>query len=212
MPQQKIDCQRTDAKQEKRARDAGNVPKLRPVKAERHETQSADNDKDVRGVKAEHARQPERVADKRRLRKHECHERSERRDEKREAEQRAPLREDSDRDEEHIDVAKLHRQLTEPVETVESGHLQKLYVPGQKALVDEKADDVRRAQCDEHGTAAALRLAAQQHPQQHDRSGGKRKEQQMGSVKRSYDHGETSSWKTDTSSANTRPRQACSRQ
>ena len=114
MPQQKIDCQRTDAKQEKRARDAGNVPKLRPVKVERHETQSADNDKDMRGVEPEHARQPERVADKRRLRKRE------RRDEKRKAEQRAPLREDADRDEEHIDVAKLHRQLTEPVEPVKS--------------------------------------------------------------------------------------------
>ena len=165
----------------------------------------------MRDVKAEHPRQPQRVANKRRLRKHERHECTERRDEKREAEQRTPLREDADRDEEHIDVAKLQRQLAEPVEPVEPRRLQKLHIPGQKAFIDEKSDDVHCTQRDKHGGTAALRPAAQQSPQQHDRSGGKRKEQQIGSVKRSYDHGETSSWKTDTLSANARPRQVRSR-
>ena len=109
-----------------------------------------------------------------------------------------PLREYADRDEEHIDVAKLQRQLAEPVEPVEPRRLQKLHIPGQKAFIDEKSDDVHCTQRDKYSGTAALRPAAQQSPQQHDRSGGKRKEQQIGSIKRSYDHGETSSWKSET--------------
>ena len=211
VPQQKIDQQRTKAKHQKCTRDTRQVFGPWPVKPKCGQAEAANDDKHVREIKAEYARRPEQIAGKCRLRKNKRHERTERRDEKGKPEQGAPVRQDADWDQKHIDITKLQRQFIEPVEFIEPGYLKKLRIPGQKPLVNKKADDNDHAQCDQHSRAPTLRLAMQQRPKQHDRANHDRHQQKEAGIKRSYDHGVPPFCRKYRLSASTSPQPACTR-
>ena len=163
----------------------------------------------MREVIPQHARQPQRIAGKRRIREHQSHERTERRDKKGKPEQGAPTRQNTNRDQEHIDVAKLQRQLVEPVEFVKPGHLQKLRICRQKSLINEKADDIDHAQREQHHFTPLLRLIAQQRPEQHDCTDHDCHQQKEAGIKWSYDHGVPSFCRKYDPSADTSPQPAC---
>ena len=119
------------------------VAELRTVEPERCERKSLDDDHEMCAVEAEHARKPDRISVESDRGAQERHQRAERRHEEAEAHQRTALRRDGDRDQHHVDVAKLQRQLRPPGKSAArfDDELVVLRVDGQEVFIDEEADE-----------------------------------------------------------------------
>ena len=109
---------RANGKQAKGLENPRDILWVGAVKAQRRETQAADNKESVRHIVAKNSRQEQRKAGEQRLREEQRHQCTEGRYEKGKAHDRAIFLPHAQRDQKQIDVAKMQRQLIENVEAV----------------------------------------------------------------------------------------------
>ena len=109
---------RANSKQTKGLEDPRDILWVGAVKAQRRQTQAADNKNCVGHIVTKYPRQEQRKAGEQRLREEQCHQRAEGRYEKGKPHDRAVPLPHAQRDQKQIDVAQVQRQLIENVEAV----------------------------------------------------------------------------------------------
>ena len=163
MPKQQIDTEDHQGNAGKRRNRARQIAKARPVEAEADDRQRLDDDHEVGAVIAEHARQQQRDVHEIPVRDHDGQQRAQRPHEEAERHERAFFRQHRDRDQHHIDVAKMQRQLIPPVEAASvSVELPELLIDREAVFVEEKADKGDDTGRDQNDLPRAFALAAQQ--------------------------------------------------
>ena len=105
-------------KQAKGLEDPRDILGVGAVKAQRRQTQAADNKESVRHIVAKNSRQEQRKAGEQRLREEQRHQCAEGRYKERKAHDRAVPLPHAQRDQKQIDVTQVQRQLIENVEAV----------------------------------------------------------------------------------------------
>ena len=109
---------RTYGKQAKGLEDPRDILGVGAVKAQRHQTQAADNKERVRHIVAKNSRQEQRKAGEQRLREEQRHQCAKGRYKEGKAHDRAVSLPHAQRDQEQIDVAQVQRQLIENAEAI----------------------------------------------------------------------------------------------
>ena len=140
---------RANGKQAKGLENPRDIPGVGAVKAQRRQTQAADNKNCVGHIVTKYPRQEQRKAGEQRLREEQCHQRTEGRYEKGKAHDRAVSLPHAQRDQKQIDVAKMQRQLIENVEAIGIVRTDIHCVHGQRKLVAGKQREIKKANADQ---------------------------------------------------------------
>ena len=175
-----------NGKQAKGLEDPRDILWVGAVKAQRRQTQAADNKDCVGHIVAENSRQEQRKAGEERLREEQCHQRAEGRYEKGKAHDRAIFLPHAQRDQEQIDVAQVQRQFIENVEAVGIVCTDIRCVHGQRELVAGKQRKIKKANADQKPGAPCPRFPTQQQEYEQRRRCRKQKQKQMQPAKGRY--------------------------
>ena len=170
---------RTYGKQAKGLENPRDILGVGAVKAQRHQTQAADNKERVRHIVAKNSRQEQRKAGEQRLREEQCHQCAEGRYKEGKAHDRAVPLPHAQRDQEQIDVAQVQRQLIENVEAIGIVGTNIRCVHGQRELVAGKQREIKKANADQIPGAPCFRFSAQQQEYEQHRRCRKQKQKQM---------------------------------
>lgn len=153
---------RANGEQAKGLEDPRDILGVGAVKAQRCETQAADNKESVGHIVAENSRQEQRKAGEQRFRKEQRHQCAEWRYKERKSHDRAISLPYAQRDQEQIDVTQVQRQLIENVEAIGIVRADIRGVHGQRELVADKQRKIKKAHADQKPGATCFRFFAQQ--------------------------------------------------
>ena len=171
---------RTYGKQTKGLEDPRDILGVGAVKAQRRQTQAADNKERVGHIVAENSRQEQRKAGEQRLREEQRHQCAKGRYKEGKAHDRAVPLPHAQRDQKQIDVAQVQRQLIENVEAVGIVGTDIRCVHGQRKLVAGKQREIKKAHADQIPGATCLRFSAQQQEYEQHRRCRKQKQPAKG--------------------------------
>ena len=173
-------------KQAKGLEDPRDILWVGAVKAQRRQTQAADNKESVRHIVAKNSRQEQRKAGEQRLREEQRHQCAKGRYKEGKAHDRAVSLPHAQRDQKQIDVAQVQRQLIENVEAIGIVRTDIRCVHGQRELVAGKQREIKKANADQIPGAPCFRFSAQQQEYEQHRRCRKQKQKQMQPAKGRY--------------------------
>lgn len=177
---------RTYSEQAKGLEDPRDILGVGAVKAQRRQTQAADNKNRVGHIVAKDPRQEQRKAGEQRLRKEQCHQRAEGRYKEGKAHDRAASPPYAQRDQKQIDVTQVQRQLIENIEAIGIVCTDIRCVHGQRELVAGKQREIKKARADQKPGATCFRFFAQQQEYEQRRRCRQQKQEQMQPAKGRY--------------------------
>lgn len=149
---------RAYGKQTKGLEDPRDIPGVGAVKAQRRQTQAADNKESVRHIVAKNLRQEQRKAGEQRLREEQRHQCAKGRYKEGKTHDRAVSLPHAQRDQKQIDVAQVQRQLIENAEAIGIVRTDIRYVHGQRELVAGKQHEIKKAHADQKPGATCFRF------------------------------------------------------
>lgn len=152
---------RTYGKQAKGLENPGDILGVGAVKAQRCQTQAADNKDCVGHIVAENPRQEQRKVGEQRLREEQRHQCAKGRYKEGKAHDRAVSLPHAQRDQKQIDVAQVQRQLIENAEAIGIVGTNIRCVHGQRELVADKQREIKKAHTDQKPGAPCFRFSAQ---------------------------------------------------
>ena len=177
---------RTYGKQAKGLENPGDILGVGAVKAQRRQTQAADNKDCVGHIVAENPRQEQRKVGEQRLREEQRHQCAKGRYKEGKAHDRAVSLPHAQRDQKQIDVAQVQRQLIENAEAIGIVGTNIRCVHGQRELVAGKQREIKKAHTDQKPGAPCFRFSAQQQEYEQHRRCRKQKQKQMQPAKGRY--------------------------
>ena len=131
------------------------------VKAQRRQTQAADNKESVGHIVAKDPWQERRKAGEQRLREEQRHQCAKGRYKEGKAHDRAVSLPHAQRDQKQTDVAQVQRQLIENAEAIGIVGTNIRCVHGQRELVADKQREIKKAHTDQKPGAPCFRFSAQ---------------------------------------------------
>lgn len=177
---------RAYGKQTKGLENPRDIPGVGAVKAQRRQTQAADNKESVRHIVAKNSRQEQRKAGEQRLREEQRHQCAKGRYKEGKTHDRSVSLPHAQRDQKQIDVAQVQRQLIENAEAIGIVRTDIRYVHGQRELVAGKQREIKKAHTDQIPGSPCFRFSAQQQEYEQHRRCRKQKQNQMQPAKGRY--------------------------
>ena len=148
-------------KQAKGLEDPRDILGVGAVKAQRRQTQAADNKESVGHIVAKDPWQEQRKAGEQRLREEQRHQCAKGRYKEGKAHDRAVSLPHAQRDQKQTDVAQVQRQLIENAEAIGIVGTNIRCVHGQRELVADKQREIKKAHTDQKPGAPCFRFSAQ---------------------------------------------------